>query len=398
MEQEKARLRQIRKEIEKKRKETIRRKREEEAKRREEITRRKLEGQLVIPQLYLGTRLSAQNWHWLRDAQKEHNLYYVLNVSNTIPNYYESGANEAFDFQDGLEELEELLETDDPKQVESEDQPEDSGQDSGEHVEKNIEEWKEDEDLFENLEGLDDMKKLEILEKLDVDDKEAECEGEIDIEEPDEKENNNIIERARQQMKKEDNVELTLSYKKIPIEDSYEEDISAYFDEGVQFIKDAIEKGNSVLVHCREGRSRSVTMIVAYLIIEKKWSLLAAYEHMSAISPDININNGFKKQLVDLDKKVHNKISLDFFDRSTRVQTRVNYKDECASTVRRERKPPVNKKTKDDEPKLKVVFNKTDIYDTSDIPQTDGSDEVKSEDKIAKPKNILEFFGSKNTK
>lgn len=329
----------------------------------------------------------------MSDAQKEHKLQYILNVSSTIPNYFDLGIDSSFDIQDGLKELEELIGEEEMDLGDDRNSQENTSEEGQMPPEKDIKEWKDDENLFESLENLDDMKKLEILEKLDDDQEEIEEEV-IDVEEKDETETVDIMEHAKKQMERDSNEELNLVYKRIPVEDSYEEDIGAYFEEGVNFIKEAVEKGSSILVHCREGRSRSVTMIVAYLIMEKKWSLLAAYEHMSTISPDININNGFKKQLIELEKEIHSKVSLDFFDKSTRVQSKVDYRDVHKDLERKERRSTTStkKKPKAESPKVTIEIKKSDVYDTSDMPDTNNPCTMTMEEPVTKPRNILDFF------
>lgn len=43
-------------------------------------------------------------------------------------------------------------------------------------------------------------------------------------------------------------------------------DIAAYFETAHDFIERAKAGGTAVLVHCHEGKSRSVTLVLAYLM------------------------------------------------------------------------------------------------------------------------------------
>lgn len=63
-------------------------------------------------------------------------------------------------------------------------------------------------------------------------------------------------------------------YKYIPTVDHDSCDISVHFDDAADFIKEKIAKTNvkimfiEILVHCIAGVSRSVSMVLAYLIRE----------------------------------------------------------------------------------------------------------------------------------
>ncbi|XP_009997891.1 PREDICTED: phosphatidylglycerophosphatase and protein-tyrosine phosphatase 1 [Chaetura pelagica] len=60
---------------------------------------------------------------------------------------------------------------------------------------------------------------------------------------------------------------------------------------GVEFILKHRASGNSVYVHCKAGRSRSATMVAAYLIQLHHWSPQEAIEAIAKIRPHILIRH-----------------------------------------------------------------------------------------------------------
>ncbi|XP_032631977.1 phosphatidylglycerophosphatase and protein-tyrosine phosphatase 1 isoform X2 [Chelonoidis abingdonii] len=56
---------------------------------------------------------------------------------------------------------------------------------------------------------------------------------------------------------------------------------------GVEFVLKHREYGNSVYVHCKAGRSRSATMVAAYLIQLYQWSPQEAIEAIARVRPHI---------------------------------------------------------------------------------------------------------------
>ncbi|CAI7933399.1 unnamed protein product [Closterium sp. NIES-54] len=59
------------------------------------------------------------------------------------------------------------------------------------------------------------------------------------------------------------------NYLVLPMRDSDREDLSKYIDTTSSFLEAAISKGEGVLVHCYEGRSRSVSIVLAYLMTKR---------------------------------------------------------------------------------------------------------------------------------
>ncbi|KFV01486.1 Phosphatidylglycerophosphatase and protein-tyrosine phosphatase 1, partial [Pterocles gutturalis] len=60
---------------------------------------------------------------------------------------------------------------------------------------------------------------------------------------------------------------------------------------GVEFILKHRACGHSVYVHCKAGRSRSATMVAAYLIRLHHWSPQEAIEAIAKIRPHILIRH-----------------------------------------------------------------------------------------------------------
>ncbi|XP_033370843.1 phosphatidylglycerophosphatase and protein-tyrosine phosphatase 1 isoform X2 [Parus major] len=75
---------------------------------------------------------------------------------------------------------------------------------------------------------------------------------------------------------------------------------------GVEFILRHRARGNSVYVHCKAGRSRSATMVAAYLIQLHHWSPQEAIEAITKIRPHILIRH---KQVQVLEKFHRNVIN-----------------------------------------------------------------------------------------
>ncbi len=68
-----------------------------------------------------------------------------------------------------------------------------------------------------------------------------------------------------------------IKYMQIKVTDSFDAPIDKYFTAGVAFIHQALNSASAVLVHCKEGRSRSTSLVVAYLIKHKKLQFEVAH-------------------------------------------------------------------------------------------------------------------------
>ncbi|EFJ10352.1 hypothetical protein SELMODRAFT_418983 [Selaginella moellendorffii] len=86
-------------------------------------------------------------------------------------------------------------------------------------------------------------------------------------------------------------------YKRVEVLDSADSNLASHFDDCFAFIDEAKASGGAVLVHCFAGRSRSVTVIVAYLMKSHRWNLSRALELVKSKRPEASPNPGFVLQL-----------------------------------------------------------------------------------------------------
>ena len=82
------------------------------------------------------------------------------------------------------------------------------------------------------------------------------------------------------------------------------ENLGRYFMEAAVFIKQAIDKGNKVFVHCWAGISRSTSCICAYLMMEYHMTLTSALNLCRQGRSIINPNPGFIQQLMEFQLKL----------------------------------------------------------------------------------------------
>ncbi|OAD79935.1 hypothetical protein PHYBLDRAFT_106306, partial [Phycomyces blakesleeanus NRRL 1555(-)] len=74
-------------------------------------------------------------------------------------------------------------------------------------------------------------------------------------------------------------------------------------------LEDAKRHHDPIYVHCKAGKSRSVTAILAYLISSERWTLKQAYCHVIKARPNMSPNIGFIAELMKMEGKVHGRVS-----------------------------------------------------------------------------------------
>lgn len=104
-------------------------------------------------------------------------------------------------------------------------------------------------------------------------------------------------------------------YKNFEICDHENANISNIFQEAHDFIDHVEQIGGKVLVHCFEGKSRSATLILAYVMLRKNFTLLQAWNALKRAHRRAQPNDGFARILLDLDLKLHGKASMEWQQR-----------------------------------------------------------------------------------
>ena len=73
---------------------------------------------------------------------------------------------------------------------------------------------------------------------------------------------------------------LLISRLTFPAQDHWSQDLVQYFDQAFDFIDETRRKGETVLVHCMAGISRSAAITIAYVMRSQRLSLNEAYNYV----------------------------------------------------------------------------------------------------------------------
>uniref|UniRef100_A0A1A8F9P6 Dual specificity protein phosphatase 12 n=2 Tax=Nothobranchius korthausae TaxID=1143690 RepID=A0A1A8F9P6_9TELE len=74
-------------------------------------------------------------------------------------------------------------------------------------------------------------------------------------------------------------------------------DLLSHMDACFMFIDEAVKGGGAALVHCQMGRSRSATIVTAYLMKRHQLGFTEAYNRLKSVKRDVQVNSGFEDQL-----------------------------------------------------------------------------------------------------
>lgn len=93
-------------------------------------------------------------------------------------------------------------------------------------------------------------------------------------------------------------------YLRVAIKDSRESNLIDYFDQVADRIEKIRQEDGKSLVHCVAGVSRSVSLVLAYLMKYADMSLKNAFHHVRSVRPQVRPNLGFFKQLIEYEQRL----------------------------------------------------------------------------------------------
>ena len=93
-------------------------------------------------------------------------------------------------------------------------------------------------------------------------------------------------------------------YLVIDVADVASEDLDAHFEKCLRFIARALLDGGRVLVHCFAGRSRSSTVVAAYVMVTEGLSLAETMKLIKDARPCAAPNAGFERQLRSFERRL----------------------------------------------------------------------------------------------
>lgn len=85
----------------------------------------------------------------------------------------------------------------------------------------------------------------------------------------------------------------------IPIRGGKTTDIQPVLKKALGYISRAIGQKQTVLVHCKHGRNRSASIVIAYLMAKNQWDFETAYSYVYKKRPILRI----KPKVIELLKK-----------------------------------------------------------------------------------------------
>ncbi|XP_056149718.1 dual specificity phosphatase 28 [Lampris incognitus] len=94
---------------------------------------------------------------------------------------------------------------------------------------------------------------------------------------------------------------------RVPVYDDPNEDLYVHFDRCADAIEEEARRGGRSVVYCKNGRSRSATVCVAYLMKHHKLSLTEALQKVKTARQVIDPNPGFMAQLERYEQELKKK-------------------------------------------------------------------------------------------
>lgn len=95
-----------------------------------------------------------------------------------------------------------------------------------------------------------------------------------------------------------------ITYMRVPIADCGSVILKDYFPGVFEFITNALESSGRILVHCFAGKSRSASLVIAYLMKTLKMTYMNAFRYVQSHRAVVEPNLGFELQLYAFEKEI----------------------------------------------------------------------------------------------
>ncbi|XP_018013857.1 dual specificity phosphatase 29 isoform X2 [Hyalella azteca] len=178
-----------------------------------------------------------------------------------------------------------------------------------------------------------------------------------------------------------------LIYKGLDLIDLPFANAAKHFEAAAEFIDGALNSGGTVLVHCRQGRSRSASVLAAFLMTRRGYTAARALRQLKQ-SRDIRPNNGFLAQLAALDLQLFRerleRIRLEpSSSSSSESDSESNSVSKTATLKQKSSSPELEMTTKSPKPQSKTRQSSTE----SDKSQICSDESKKNDTKEDSPKS-----------
>eukprot|EP00121_Abeoforma_whisleri_P001439 Awhi_evm3s1279 len=93
----------------------------------------------------------------------------------------------------------------------------------------------------------------------------------------------------------------------LDLNDSLDQNLSDEFGKGIEWLDETLNKGGRVLIHCAQGKSRSTSLIIAFMILKRGESYNDTLKHIKEKRPMAEPNSYFEMQLKQMEKTKQNR-------------------------------------------------------------------------------------------
>jgi hypothetical protein len=128
-----------------------------------------------------------------------------------------------------------------------------------------------------------------------------------------------------------------VNHKQYVMSDYGKTNIKDVLNEVFKFMEEGQKGNNRLLVHCLSGQNRSAVVIISFLMMKAKKTLYRAHRELKKVRPIVQVNVGYAKQLLELEKELFGECSLppNWMERQfDEIAEEVTYKYEDLKTAR----------------------------------------------------------------